>query len=723
MLNQPYHQDLIGEQEGSGGMDARPQLRLWVIWCCVAIGVLINVARIGYIQLMIPEHFDYAMDVPIERIEQIPRHTGRILSREGVVLAADRDVYHLAVHYRWLEEPVDPQWLREQVRKKLPVSARKNKLAYQQVEQNILKQRSDLWKQVSAITALTPERLDESRKKIQLQVEHIAQSVRARVTQQVEKKLAPQNMQEWWSHLQQELTTPPKRETQSRDLVIQEELAYHRVVENITLDQVLYIEAHHELLPGTSIQRAQERIYQQGDLAAHLIGYRKTNQGAAQHLDTNEEDYLPGETIGLAGVERQAQKLLTGERGEKKLVVSQRGEILSEEITKPLLPGEDVTLSISARLQQACERILDKKILPAERFKPLNQASEIKTGGSPNSGCILMMDVRSGELLATAVAPRPHIGLLARGDGEYWQLLMDDPRKPLFPRWSHLELPPGSVFKIASSVALLEEGVITGDQTFSCQGFLDRPDRHRCYVFRHFGVGHGEITFKEAISRSCNVFFFEQARKAGPELLLAWYDRLGFGHVTSATTPGERQGHLPDPTDKKHFFAGDTLGMAIGQSTVLVTPLQILKLMGIIASGGKLIEPTPYLNGSPKERPTGSIELVHHETAIKDDVQIVSSRTSQEIALAMIDTIENPRGTGHKAVYMPEVLIAGKTGTAETGRETDHAWFAGFVPADKPRIAFVVVLEDGGSGGADAGPIAKACVQELLKQGFVTPRK
>jgi penicillin-binding protein 2 len=742
MRNQPYH-SIAQETETSSGWDPHPQLRLWYLLGLIGVMLLGNVLRLGYIQYVIPERFDYAVDVPIQIEEQIPRRAGRILSREGLELAYDHEIYHLAVHYRWLEETPDPGWLKDQVRRRLTTSQRRNPELVAQVKEEIHQRRELLWKSIAKVTSLSPEKLQKERLAVVERVEKMKASIQKQHageetnTPSYRELIATNQI---WDHVWKELTTPPKREVDARDLTLREELEYHRIVDYLPLEKVLQIESHPELFVGTRIGKDVERIYPHGDFASHVIGYRRPYQrpvdqavksaATTETTETKELNSLDApieqEWVGIAGLEASINSQISGTRGLRQITKSNKGEVLQEKIIKPMVPGEDITLTLHAGLQQRSEEIVDRLVTSPERYQltePTAANAEDPPPHPPASACLLAMDIRSGEILTAAVSPRPNSGLLAKGDGEYWQLLQQDPRKPLFPRMTHLEIPPGSVFKIASGIGLLEESIIKADEHFYCQGYLDRPDRNRCYVYRHFGVGHGEIDLREALSRSCNVYFFTAARKAGPEMMVDWYKRLGFGQPTGLEYATERSGRLPNPADRKHFVQGDTTGMSIGQSTLLVTPLQILRLMGVVGNNGRPVTPKLVLKTTTSPPAAESrLELASFEhEAEAPAAPLFSPQTVQEIKLAMLDCVENPRGTGYKTVRIPGVQIAGKTGTAETGRGYDHAWFAGFVPVDKPRIAFVVVLEEGGSGGADAGPVAKEFVQQMLDLNLISP--
>jgi penicillin-binding protein 2 len=267
--------------------------------------------------------------------------------------------------------------------------------------------------------------------------------------------------------------------------------------------------------------------------------------------------------------------------------------------------------------------------------------------------------------------------------------------------------------------------VIDPDATFHCQGYLDEPDRNRCLIYRHYGAGHGDVTLDDALCRSCNVYFFDAARRMGPQAIHDWAARFGLGRPTGVDIPGERAGTLPVPNSPgTPWYPGTTLQFAIGQASLAVTPLQVAQMMAAIANDGYLVTPTFVRPpAGPDDRTGRDIQLTSFTTpeprSTRRAIPGLSPGTLQRVRAGLRLVVEDDHGTG-KRVRHSEVSIAGKTGTAETGGgRPDHAWFAGYVPADEPRVAFVVVLEHGGSGGHVAGPVAHDFIQALLDFGVV----
>jgi penicillin-binding protein 2 len=254
-------------------------------------------------------------------------------------------------------------------------------------------------------------------------------------------------------------------------------------------------------------------------------------------------------------------------------------------------------------------------------------------------------------------------------------------------------------------------------------------------------VGHNETNLADALGRSCNVYFFTAARHSGPRPLVDWARKLGFGEPTGIDVPGESAGRLPSPDQNelargRRWYPGDTLGLVIGQSSLLVTPLQMARLMAAVANGGQLV--TPHLAaGTGQVRHDGAISSAapRADDSFSPDAPRFSrpdpkpipglhAETLDAVREGLERVVQDRHGTAYKTVRLPSVKIAGKTGTAEVGgRLPDHAWFAGYVPADEPRVAFVVLIEHGGSGGKVAGPVAREFVKLLLDLGVITGSK
>lgn len=722
MLNQPQHpfEPQIRPDSWSTGSwqtDQNPTLRLGILLTLITFPLIAVAGRVFWLQSEVRDRFISRYEQTYETRELIPAPDGRILSSDGQVLAHDEEFFNLEVHYRWLETPPDPDWLRRQVYQRLTLQERRDAASIERAEREVLSEREEMWQALADLVEIDREELTEKRAAVQRRVERIISLVREKRAAQktVSRPSMPNDIkQNWWKRLgwklRRELTTPPTR-GREEPLVIREELDYHLVLENLPYEVVAEIEANPEMYPGMQISYGTLRRYPYGELASHVIGHRAEPDAetVADDIESNPLDYHAEDRRGISGIERSYDRVLRGLRGERIVVRNRQGEILSSEVIRKPRPGKDVVLTIDSELQKRTEEIIDRRLVTSP-------SPEEEAGAS-----IVVIDVRTGEVVACANGPRHNLQLFSEYDEEAWRELMQDPRRPFFPRATNMTIAPGSIFKTVTSVSLLQSGKIDPDEPFFCQGYLNSPERYRCYVYRHYGIGHGDIALREAIAQSCNVYFYQAGLTIGPDEMIYWADKLGFGRPTGIDLPGEAGGNLPRPGhlapgSRDRWQQSETLGLAIGQSRLTVTPLQIARWMSVIANNGYRF--TPRL-----VQRTGTVSTTGSSQSTPVSLQQIpglDETSLQRIREGMERVVNWHRGTGYKTVRHPNVKIAGKTGTAEVGGgKQDHAWFAGYVPADRPKYAFAVVVEHGGGGGSAAGPLAKELVQSLLDLGLL----
>lgn len=739
MLNRPLNALLSTAGTDDSGREShhQPRLRLGILFGTLLAAFVAIGARLAVVQTQLTDEYAAEFERTTERLESIPSRDGRILSADGQVLAEDVVLYGLSVHYRWLEEPVDEGWLRQQALSRLDRAGRRDPQRVAAESAALQERRDALWRRLERATGRTPAEVTGARRAIQKRVERLYDLVErgrqadpASPAPDAERSPAAGWWETAWRTIITTLTTPPQREA-VEPLVLREQLDYHRLLWDIPLATAVEIESHPERYPGTRVESRTRRIYPQGSAAAHVVGYRAPlgdDAIAARRRDFprgDPLDYRSGDRQGRSGLEQSYERHLRGLRGERRLVFNRRGEIVRNEVLREPRYGRDLLLSLHLSLQQACEQLLDEQLAGGHADPTTGAPLPVPPGGA-----LVAIDVRTGAILASASAPRFDLGTLVDADRVNWAQTLADPRKPLFHRAAAMTLPPGSVFKAVSAVALLESGRLDPERPFHCQGFLDQPERYRCFVFRHFGVGHGDVDLAAALARSCNVYFFSAARRIGPEPLCDWADRFGFGRPTGIDLPGEAAGQVPPnfeteravtQTGKRRPVSSATLQLAIGQSTLTATPLQVARMMAAIANGGRLVTPRLAESSGPAAL-SPSPESALPSVAAIDSVPIpgLSPRTLHWVQSGLQQVVSHPQGTGYKTVRLDSVSIAGKTGTAEAGGgRPDHAWFAGYVPAERPRIAFVVVLEHAGSGGQAAGPVAREFVEALLALGLL----
>ncbi|MBW3541190.1 MAG: hypothetical protein KY476_13055, partial [Planctomycetes bacterium] len=667
------------------------------------------------------------------------------------VLAHDVERFAVLINYRWTQEPPDPLWLKRQALERLSRAERADDRKVEAATEAILAERRAMWRRLSELTGVSLAELQSERQAIQNRVERMVAAVEERrgavhAAAKAAEPEIPADASAWeraWNTVVTTLTTSPER-ADLDPLTLPEQDANHRLLDGLSLEVAAEIESHPEMFSGLSTERTSRRRYPEQTIAAHVVGVRRPiadEELAARQARFEGDDpldYRPGDRQGQTGVEAHYERLLRGRRGLRRVVRNGRGEIVASEVVRHPQPGRDLVLTLNLELQRRMEQALDETLGPSATT--VEEAPVIRDDASAGAA-LVALDVRTGAVLAAVSAPRFDLEVLAEPDADSWRQIVEDPRRPLFDRATRMAVAPGSTFKALTAIALLESG-LDPDATIFCRGYLDTPNRYRCYTYRHYGYGHGDTNLSDALARSCNVYFFSAAREVGPEPLVEWAGRFGFGRPTGIDLPGEEAGTLPAPPRERirlaaanvdgslrdpdsgrgatglHWYPGDTLGLAIGQSRLTTTPLQVARLMAAIGGDGRLVTPH-VVRGFAQPQTADSSE---QSWPVREAAPIagLSAETLRRVREGLERVVADPRGTGYKQVRLKEVAIAGKTGTAEVGPgRRDHAWFAGYVPADRPKVAFAVVLEHGGSGGSDAGPLARRLVQELLALGII----
>lgn len=649
---------------------------------------------------------------PPQRQIPLPGIRGRILARDGTVLAEDKKILALSVQYRYLEEPPDPRWLRQMARKRLPKAQRRDLARVAAEEAHLQLERADLRSRLALLCGLSVDEWSRRAGEIQTRVERIAAHANRRRQESPPRPEAEPSgsfLARAGQFLRDALQASAE-DAATTPIIVAEELDDHVMAEEVSLNVVAEIEGHGELYPGVRIRHRTRRNYPSGTMAAHVLGHL----GPPDVASAASQD----EPVGRMGVERQYEPLLHGRRGVAIELTDHSGRVLASYRREEPGVGPDLILSLDRRLQRAAEELLDGA---------LQRRATQTENPEPAGGAIVVMDVRNGEILAAASAPRFAPGLFAGGDPARRAAVLTDRGHPLFDRTIQMALPPGSVFKTVAAVALLEAGHLDPQETFACRGYLNQPDRQRCAVYVRHGIGHGDVTLADALAQSCNVYFFHHAGQLDPAALVAWSRRMGFGLATGVDLPGEATGTVPSPETIRKleghgWRVGDTQAMAIGQGSLTATPLQIVRMMAAVANGGQLVAPHVV-----KDVVRSGDAAARSDT--DDPIRMVPPRpiaglgdsTLRTIREGLDRVVADPKGTAHGSVYLDSISIAGKTGTASVGDGlAEHAWFAGYVPADKPKLAMVVVLEHSGDAAVTAGPVVKRLVLHMQQIGLLT---
>ncbi len=472
---------------------------------------------------------------------------------------------------------------------------------------------------------------------------------------------------------------------------------------DLSRDELAKVETHRFNLPGVIIKVAPQRHYINGTFASHLIGYL----GEINENQLNSGKYTdskPGDLIGKSGVEWKWQRDLNGVRGGAQVEVDATGRKIRVMARKTPVPGENVCLTIDKDLQAVAEKALAGK-----------------------SGAIVAMDPNNGEILALASGPSFDPNLFVGGiDRASWEGIVLSGDFPLQDRALSGQYPPGSVFKIVVALAGLEEGIIDPEEELVCTGiyYLGRRG-YRCWK----KYGHGTVSLHRALVESCDVYFYDMGRRLGIDKISEYAMRFGLGKRTGFDPVHEKAGLIPTRDWKLKRWGvpwqgGETLSTAIGQSFVLVTPIQMAAFVSAVFNGGIVYRPqvTKWVGKSETEKIHEFAPVVTGKIGIKQEhLEFVKN--------ALIGVVNEPHGTGGRA-RMKEVTVAGKTGTSQVislkkeeefesekdipVRFRDHAWFVAVAPAENPRIAVAIVVEHGGHGGSAAAPIAGQLIKAYL---------
>ncbi|HKD38585.1 MAG TPA: penicillin-binding transpeptidase domain-containing protein, partial [Pirellulales bacterium] len=638
-------------------------------------------ARLVSLELTHGDEYRAEAGRPTVKNRVIPAPRGRILAHDGAVLATDRPLVSLALAYRWLQEPADPHWLRAMARSRLAPHDRRKAVRVAEEEARINEERADLHQRLAELCGLTAAEWGARRRKVQLSVEEIAARVNERHNAReadgatvYSSAEADDSSDDSWlgsavrkiaKALFQANVDPPT------EIVVAEEQQDHVLFEGLSLEAVAEIEGHPESYPGTSIVRGASRTYPAGTLAAHIVGYaRPPRAGESPN--------------GQAGVERQYDALIRGKNGAAIDRFDRRGRMLASSIEREPAAGRDLVLTVDSRLQSSVEPLLDAAL--ARRITTDAAASSSSSGGA-----IIVMDVRNGAILAAASAPRFEPAAFADRDAAAIDRTLSDPAHPLFDRTIQMAIPPGSVFKLVTALALLDSPAFDPVKPFDCQGYLDSPEGRRCMIYRRYGVGHGPVTLRDAIAESCNVYFFHHADSLGAAPIADWARRTGFGERSGVDLAGEAAGRLPELSADQPSTGGRhprhtelAESLAIGQGTLTVTPVQIVRLTAAIANGGRLVTPhvadSLGLPSDPGDLPS-SIDAAALDIPPPKPIPGLDARKLELLREALRRVVTDPKGTAHSAAG-DGLSFAGKTGTAETNRgSADHAWFAGYAPA------------------------------------------
>ena len=474
--------------------------------------------------------------------------------------------------------------------------------------------------------------------------------------------------------------------------------------EDITPDELQFIEAHRNELPELDTIMAHRRLYPRNGFMAHLIGY--VGEVSEDMLNQPQfELYNAGDVVGISGVERQYNTLLMGQNGSRQALVDSHGREVGRLGETEAIPGKQLKLTVDIDLQIAAEQALEGK-----------------------NGAIVAMDPHTGEILAMVSGPSfdPN-DFAVHVSRDQWNKLVTDPDKPLLNKAIQAQLAPGSTFKIIMSVAGWQEGIAQTLHVNCTGGAVFYGRRFGCWV----KSGHGEVALEKAIYASCDVFFYTLAEKLGIDRIAKYATDLGLGQKTGIDLPNEVAGVMPSEewkikNFKQKWFAGETISVGIGQGAVAITPVQLLRAISAISMGGRMVVPHVI---NPTDMPPGYVEA-QHVTEVKN---VPIDPNGWTFITDAMTRVLLPGGSAPSA-HIPGIDIAGKTGSAQivslatrarfknSADLAQNGWFVGFTPRRNPDIV-VCVLFQGGEHGRLAAHLATQVIKAYVDKQRRVPQK
>jgi penicillin-binding protein 2 len=751
--------------------------RVKIILGLLACFTFMLLLRAGWLQVVQGAEWQRKASETSKRSSFVETSRGRILDYKGRVVAEDAPCIDAAVDFRAIncDAPESKEWLQIQARARLSArgALKGDKEARAKlVEQEIEAIRQDLkvlWAAMARVSGKTVDDIDATRKAIIDRVTARGRYVWYRKYEQAKERHESEKREQkpgWFAWLNDDSGSGPNLD--SFKVTVAEQTEAHAILRAIDNDAYIVLDKLRERCPGLELRKGTRRNYPYHDVGCHVVGnmspVMKEDLDADPYADKDAaRKYLANDMIGRSGVERLAERTLRGARGS---LVKQAGRDTVLDASAPIA-GQDVRITLDMELQM---RIQEAFLRYEEVDDPRNPGKDLRVQQMKTHemhGAAVVIDVPTGEVRALVSYPTYDINQF---DSIYAKLVKDYVNQPLLNRATQAMLEPGSTVKPLVGLAAISAGVASVTDTVECTGYLVIDGRQRkegrCWVASKFGhilgagVAHhpipssaphptGYLTFADGLERSCNVFFETMADRLKMDGLGEWMGKFGLGHITEIGIP-EVEGRIPGRVKVPNWRSA-TWFSGIGQSQVLATPIQMANVTATIARRGTWIRP----------------HLLTTETNDAERRDLHLNQGAVDMAWqGMIAVVNGGAGTG-KIAHPKGLLVAGKTGTAQaakfniveydekgkpkrdennkiirkfplpstpeapnpampwyrgsgnSGTELGHAWFIGFAPADNPKLAFAVMVEYGGSGGKDAGPIASAILEAAVEQEYI----
>ena len=469
---------------------------------------------------------------------------------------------------------------------------------------------------------------------------------------------------------------------------------------NIPLKLVIFIQSQKNLFPEFEFELQPARSYPNNKIASHIIGY--ISEIPENYLKKRKyQSYELGDLIGITGIENKYERYLKGIKGNKTVIKNSQGIIKETLFTTPSISGANIHLTLDFKLQSFIENLM-----------------------KDHKGAVGVVDLSTGGILALVSKPNFNPEELSSEiSTQKWLKILNNPNKPLTNRFIQGIYSPGSVFKIIMSLAALQERQITTSTYFNCFGEINIYNRtFHCWN----SFGHGPVNIYSALEKSCNIFFYNLGKRIDIDIIAKYAKMLGLGSKTGIDLPNEKTGLVPSRNWKQRrfgikWFPGETISVAIGHGQLNVTPVQILKLISIVALRG-IVRDLHLIDYIEKD----GITIYKHKNKTKS---IPIDKKNFEIVIEGLYRVVNKDGTAKRA-QLKDLKICGKTGTAQIISKENinykklvkkeqfkpHSWFASFAPRNNPKIAIVVLIENGGNAGSIAAPLASKIYKWYFKK-------
>lgn len=476
-----------------------------------------------------------------------------------------------------------------------------------------------------------------------------------------------------------------------------------KIAEDISKTSAIQFNEQNAKFPGVNIIEEPIRVYTNGSLAAHILGYiRKIDRD--QLKEKSDLGYTLNDYIGKMGIEYVLEKYLRGEKGTKQIDMSVDGTIEGEYVEEEAISGDTVVLTIDLELQEKMESIIEDSVRQLQ-----------KEGNKTAYAAAVLMDAENGEVLAMSSYPsfEPEI-FLGTVSNEVWQDI--EKGRKLYNNAVQSANAPGSTFKMVTAAAALEEEIVTESEYINDRGVYPYGHNPACWYYNQYGRGHGNVNVKTALQKSCNYFFYEMGRRLGVDAIAKYAQFFGLGEKTGIELTGETAGTVASTAEAERrgetWYPSNVLSAAIGQTYNNFSPIQMARYISIIANGGNYVSPTLIKevkdvdgNRIPKDEIRSyTNELLGVSTESTSEVT-VSEETINTIRAGM-RLVTSSGGTAYSIFKDFDYSVAGKTGSAQAKTkekgEITNGWFVGFTPYENAEVAIAVFLEDGASNSAAA---------------------